>query len=72
MSGSRQTVLCAGCGVEMLQALGAPRSAQEMETYFEIPEACTQWECPRCFSKLFIGVDTQSIYPWRDPVGWRA
>lgn len=64
-------VFCTGCGHAMLQALGAPRTAEEMERFFAIQEACTQWECPQCFSKVFVGVQTRATYPWRDPTGWK-
>jgi hypothetical protein len=70
MRDNGQEVLCPECRTPMLQALGIPRPPEEMGRYFGISESCTQWECPRCFQKLFVGVDTQTTYPWRDPVGW--
>jgi hypothetical protein len=70
MSQQNQRVLCSGCGHAMLQTLGVPRSAEDMERFFGLPEACTQWECPHCFAKVFIGMDTCRTYPWREPIGW--
>jgi hypothetical protein len=69
-SPEHRPVVCSSCGHAMLQALGVPRTAEEMERFFGIREACTQWECPRCFGKVFVGVDTRTVYPWRHPIGW--
>ncbi len=68
--GDVSSVGCPACGHRMLKVLGVARPAADMLRFFEIPEACTQWECPRCFSKVFVGVDSGNTYPWRDPVGW--
>ena len=69
-SGENRTVVCPSCGHGMVQALGEPRTAEEMERFFRIPEACTQWECPQCFGKIFLGEETGATYPWRHPIGW--
>ncbi len=70
MQANRSELECPNCGSTMLKALGVARSANEMEQFFGIAESCTQWECPRCFHKLFIGTSTGNTYPWRDPLGW--